>query len=474
MPAASSGGWRKGPRSLPGRRTGSSTTSAGAAFGFKELQTLIVQEPEGETRADFVKDVQFIFAKITERPQVILFAHSPLNEENELFKLLHHPAVLDAGAPAPAAAEASTTLLCRCRGHGAYGASGADHPGLPRLLRHRALRAAGRPAEDRGGAAAARASRAAPAARQRRRCGRPRSAAERRRALVSFAQGEGDVLLAPLAAGALAAAEREELSPSHVIFFDLPAGGVRPAVGIGRGSTIVALADPGQEKELSKLQEAVGVAISRREIPSDEEVLTGAIDRVLKRMQDEDKGELAAAALPHPQAGASPPAPAVHGIPAEVAAPRRRFRGGGSHFPPSETGRAARTAAPAPARPPRPPNPRAAGSAGTRPSGPAPARGPRSAEGQPGPPRTGGPTARAFLPERQRNSGHGLQQLRRGVVRHEQLHLPPCGNPLPAGLSLNAATGLLDSTPSAINSSSPQSPWSTMQAPPCPRSAQSA
>ena len=53
------------------------------------------------------------------------------------------------------------------------------------------------------------------------------------------------------------------------------------------------LLDPGQERDLSRLQEAVGVAMTRGEIPRDEEVLKGAIDRVLKRMKDEDPGELA-------------------------------------------------------------------------------------------------------------------------------------------------------------------------------------
>jgi ATP-dependent RNA helicase DeaD len=259
-------------------------------LGFKDLQILIVEEPEGAARADFVKDVQFIFAKITERPQVILFARSPLNEENDLFKLLHHPTVLDTASPAPAATAAATHFYTVADGMvrtellvrvilGCRIASAIVHYG-PRVDPRRIAEAL----QPRGLNALLLQAGAGAAG--------PRLAADRRRALVSFAQGEGDVLLAPLGAGALAAAERDELSPSHVIFFDLPAGGVRPAVGIGRGSTIVALADPGQEKELSRLQEAVGVAITRREIPGDDEVLTGAIDRVLKRMQNEDKGEL--------------------------------------------------------------------------------------------------------------------------------------------------------------------------------------
>jgi ATP-dependent RNA helicase DeaD len=354
-------------------------------IGFKELQTLIVQEPEGETRADFVKDVQFIFAKITERPQVIFFAHSPLNEENELFKLLHHPAVLDAGAPAPAAAEASThffavaegmvrtELLARiilgCRVSSAivhYGPR-VDPRRIAEALQPRGLRALLLHPGSGAGAAG------------------PRSAAERRRALVSFAQGEGDVLLAPLAAGALAAAEQEELSPSHVIFFDLPAGGVRPAVGIGRGSTIVALADPGQEKELSKLQEAVGVAISRREIPSDEEVLTGAIDRVLKRMQDEDKGELAQLRSRIRRQVPLLQRPLFMASLLKSLLPAGASAAAAAISRPAETGRAARTAAPAPAPTPEAAKPSRGRFGRNTAGGPALARGPRSVEGQPGP-----------------------------------------------------------------------------------------
>jgi ATP-dependent RNA helicase DeaD len=262
-------------------------------LGFKELQILIVQEPESEARADFIKDVQFIFAKITERPQTILFSRSPLNEENDLFKLLHHPVIVDAAAPVPASVEEASghfyavtdgmvrsELLARIIL--GYGVSSAivhygprvDPRRIAEALQPRGLRALVLQSGPGGGAVG------------------PRTAAERRRVLVAFAQGEGDVLLAPHGAGALSQAEREELSPSHVIFFDLPVGGVRAAVGMGRGTTIVALADPGQEKELSRLQEAVGVAITRRDIPSNDEVLTGAIDRVLKRMQEEDVGEL--------------------------------------------------------------------------------------------------------------------------------------------------------------------------------------
>jgi len=66
------------------------------SLGFDELLTIIVEEPEGDARADFIKDVQFIFAKIADRRQTILFSRSALSEENELLRMLRHPVVLDA------------------------------------------------------------------------------------------------------------------------------------------------------------------------------------------------------------------------------------------------------------------------------------------------------------------------------------------------------------------------------------------
>ncbi len=45
-------------------------------LSFNQLQTVIVSEPEGEQRADFVKDVQFIVAKWTDRPRMILLTRS--------------------------------------------------------------------------------------------------------------------------------------------------------------------------------------------------------------------------------------------------------------------------------------------------------------------------------------------------------------------------------------------------------------
>jgi ATP-dependent RNA helicase DeaD len=367
----------------------------GISFG--ELQTLIVEEPEGEAHADFIKDVQFIFAKLTERPQTILFSRSPLNEENELFKLLHHPVILDARTAAPAAAPAGhfyswtdgmvrTELLARIvLGHRV--SSAIVHYG-PRVDPRRIAEAL----QPRGLRASLLQPGSGPGS------GGARAAADRRRELMAFAQGESDILLAPLAAGALAPTEREELAPSHLIFFDLPAGGIRAASAVGRGTTVVALADRGQEKELAKLQEAIGVALTRKDIPSDEEVLTGAIDRALKRMKDEDKGELAELRarirrrVPLMQRPLFMASLLKSLLPARVGAPAEK------PSRPAEPARAARPLPPSPA----PETVKASrGRFGRNAaSGPAPARPVRGGEGQPSErsePRGGGEFTQLFV-----------------------------------------------------------------------------
>jgi hypothetical protein len=119
----------------------------------------------------------------------------------------------------------------------------------------------------------------------------PRGPAERRGAVHTQAAGKLDVVLVPVGSG-LSAPERPDAAPTHIIFYE--AGGVRPARGRVRpGAVVVALVEQGQEKEIARLQEAIGVTMSRGQIPSDDEVLTGAIDRILRRVKEEDAAELA-------------------------------------------------------------------------------------------------------------------------------------------------------------------------------------
>ena len=118
-----------------------------------------------------------------------------------------------------------------------------------------------------------------------------RAQSNRRQVLAAFSRHELDVVLVAPSPGAQPGADLEDLVPSHVVFFDLPAGSGR-VPGVRKGAKVVALVDKGQEKELTRLQEAIGVTISKGEIPGDDAVLSGAIDKFLSRMKEEDPAEL--------------------------------------------------------------------------------------------------------------------------------------------------------------------------------------
>ena len=264
------------------------------SLGFDELLTIIVEEPEGDARADFIKDVQFIFAKIADRRQTILFSRSPLSEDNELLRMLRHPVVLDAAHTAesvspdaghlyvPTEGTIRAELLARIILGRRISSALVYHS--PRLDGRRIAEAL-QPRGIRAGLAAAGGGPGQTGARWQE---------DRRKPLAAFSRGELDVLLVPLSSGAQPAAGLDELTPTHVVFFDIPAAGNRQSGGIRKGAVVVALMDRGQEKELARLEEAIGVKINRGEIPSNEEVLTGAIDRMLRRMKTEDPVELTA------------------------------------------------------------------------------------------------------------------------------------------------------------------------------------
>jgi ATP-dependent RNA helicase DeaD len=256
------------------------------------LETIVVEEPASDSRADFIKDVQFIFAKIADRRQTVLFSRSPLAEEGELIGLLRHPVVIPAGESAVTASvgqghlfvqtdgEPRTEVLARvffgCRISSAlvYHSTRSDSRRIADALSSRGLRVSELPPGAGSGPSGARAQ------------------SSRRQVLAAFSRRELDVVLLAPSPGAQPGADLEDLVPSHVVFFDLPAGSGR-VPGVRKGAKVVALVDKGQEKELSRLQEAIGVTISKGEIPGDDDVLSGAIDKFLSRMKEEDPAELA-------------------------------------------------------------------------------------------------------------------------------------------------------------------------------------
>jgi ATP-dependent RNA helicase DeaD len=252
-------------------------------LSFASLQTVVLREPGPEQRADFVKDVQFIVAKWTERPRIILLAPAALAADDELAALLHHP--LSMGVPeknGPAGSDGSRVAIVsdgRPTGETlarvvlgmrlppalVFHSPRTDARGLIDALRSRGLRAVLLPAAG-------------------------RQQGERRDALNALSRSALDVLLVPLAAGAVAP-DVEEAAPSQVVFLEFPTGPVRSPGGMLKRAALVALGE--RDKDLVRLQEAIGVAFDKKELPDDDALLTGAIDRVLRRLQDEDKGELA-------------------------------------------------------------------------------------------------------------------------------------------------------------------------------------
>ncbi len=256
-----------------------------------ELAVVVMTAPAGPELADFTKDVQFIFAKIAERRQTILFSPAPLGEDSELVKLLRHPLVLGTGGgasgagDAPRAAAASDHLYVPVEtGRGPDGARALARLILGMRMRsvivYHAPRTDGRAVADTLRSCGLRVGAA----------GGGRGLRERRESVGSESGPAPDVLL--VAAGQTPAGA-PAASPTHVVFYEWPV----PRPGPGRiepRAVVVALVDRDQERDISRLQDAIGVTMSKGQLPDDEEVLAGAIDRIVKRMKEEDVSELVA------------------------------------------------------------------------------------------------------------------------------------------------------------------------------------
>jgi hypothetical protein len=253
------------------------------SLSFSSLQTVIVREPAPEVRADFVKDVQFIVAKWSERPRLILLARPPLAEDNELAALLHHPITVDVQEKggSEAALGSHVAIFSEGRPSAEFLARVILGMRLPPVLAFYSPKNDGRGTIDVLRSRGLRAVLLPPGGRQQ---------ADRREALLAFSLRALDILLVPLATGVVAP-DVEDLAPSHVLFMDFPAGPLRSPGGMLKRAAIIALGE--REKDLGRLQEAIGVAFDRKELPDDDALLSGAIDRALRRLRDEDKAELA-------------------------------------------------------------------------------------------------------------------------------------------------------------------------------------
>ena len=263
-------------------------------LGFADLSVFVMIEPPSEARADFVKDVQFIFEKFPHRPQLVLLSRSPLTEDNELLGLLHHPVLLTheektAAAPAQSPSEHMAFALGTMPRADALARIILGHRLAPVIVFHLPRTDAARIIETLRGyglrAASGSSSSAAAAA--------GRISAELRSAVLALSRRSLDALFLPLGAGNLSA-DFGELSPVTVVYYELPGVGFRGAIPsfVKQGRSL-ALVEQGRERDFTRLQEAIGMAFNTQEIPDDESVLTGAIDRVVQRMKEDDPSELA-------------------------------------------------------------------------------------------------------------------------------------------------------------------------------------
>ena len=265
----------------------------GLSFG--ELETVIMREPESEGRADFVKDVQFISAKWTERPRVVLLTRRALAADDELGEILHHPVTLDQEHEPAVVAAAGAPVVSTPAGSGTPSRVALVVEGASRLellvrailaMRLPPLVALHAPRTDARAAAEQLRSRGLSAAVLPPGGGRQQS--DRRDLLDRLSRHAVDVLLVPFTA--TVAADLEDLGPAQVAMLDLPTGAIRSPGGMLKRAGIVALVE--RERDLGRLQEAIGVSFDRTNPPDDEALLTGAIDRFLHRAREEDRAEL--------------------------------------------------------------------------------------------------------------------------------------------------------------------------------------
>jgi len=269
-------------------------------LSFTDVQVVVVVEPEGEGRGDFARDVQFIFARLPDRRQTILFSRG--GTAAELADLLRHPVLIEASEPQPAGhtvpdrpepspqrkpvtGPSGRPRLVR------YTVTGTDRvlalhrillsrDAVPALVVHSSrpdgerIAAALRPSGMRVSALTAGA----------------RAQAERSAQLSAFSRREIDVLLVAVGPGLQ---DVRDLTPASVVLFDLHGESARPIAGLPSTAPLIVLADAGQERELSRIQETLGVTAIDQAMPGADAVLDGIIDRMLGRMKQEDRSMLA-------------------------------------------------------------------------------------------------------------------------------------------------------------------------------------
>ncbi len=254
---------------------------------FSPLQMVVIDRPVGEENPEFDDDVRFIFSKLPPRRQTVLFSPTLDGQPGSLLDLLRHPSVVSAQRwrqKAPAV------------DHLFYEATPGEKLELLRdLILSRdppsLLIVAGTPGE------AERISRELRHGGLENHLLHPQLPPPRQQgALEAAATGRRSILVATWAA--LAGQKMKWVT--DLVQYELPAVG-RPygPEGFARtgGSVLRAVLTLGSEADYRRIQEAqekTKVEIEKEDPPSEEDVVSGSIRRIVGRIREEgDREELA-------------------------------------------------------------------------------------------------------------------------------------------------------------------------------------
>lgn len=249
----------------------------------EKVRTVVVEMPSPDQAEEFIKDVQFIFAKLPAHRQTILITRTA-GQDAALSDFLRRPALLSSGKPLT-------------HEHIFFQAVRGEKPDLlVRVFLARGLEetiVVTSPRTD--GAALVRALSACRI--EAAFVGAGAAPAVRKKVFPSFSRGEIDALV-------VAYPPPADLDVSHarfILYYDLPP--VRSAAAAGKESQpfvrfsggLIALTEGPQERELEKIQEAHGVEMKMENRPENADVIRGSLERIMRMVREEENlDELAA------------------------------------------------------------------------------------------------------------------------------------------------------------------------------------